>query len=301
MGIFIIRRPQHTLSDAAAKRAIQRVRALMHERNVHSSLRPQSDQLFCLFTGNAGLLNINPVDFIRRTGIAQSNILIFRDPYDACYQQGISPECSSLDGIAAWIGAQLDGPLSHVRDIFCAGTSSGGLPAIHVGYHRAARAVWSLGGRVARPSVVAQRERLANEVYLRVLGHSKPCPLTKAEKVKLREAVATPALTRRVQDVTDPRLLNDRELMAPLLHLLARNEAQTRFHFYYAITNAIDRGFAETFQGCSFVTLHPVVPPSAEPEDESDPFNDPDHLVVPMLEANGALEDLFSAYLPKSA
>jgi hypothetical protein len=263
--------------------------------------RPQSDRLFCLFTGGAAMLNINPVEFIHKTGVGHCNVLIFRDPYRAGYQRGISPDLPTLDAMVGWVGAQLAGPFSHVRDIFCVGTSGGGLPAVYVGHRRAARAVWSLGGRVARLSVAAAREKLADDIFLRVLGRTRPCPLTREERRKLREAVSAPELAERVQRVTSPDLLNDRELIAGLVGLVEQNQARTHFHFYYAITNPVDRTFAEAFRHCPGATLHPVIPPRSDTDDDCDPFNDPDHLVVPMLAAHGQLEGLFSEYLTQPA
>jgi hypothetical protein len=265
--------------------------------SVHAYQRPASRQLFCLFTGNAGMLNVNPLNFIQRTGIGNCNILIFRDPYHACYERGISPDCSTLDGIASWVNAQLAGPFAGVQELFCVGTSSGGLPAIYVAHQCGARAAWSLGGRIGRPSVVEQREKLEDEMYRRVLGRVRPCLLSKEEKQRLIEAVAAPDVAQRVRDLTDPDKLYDRERLAELVAMLATSDARTRFHFYYATVNPVDRTFAEAFRSCAGATLHPLTPSRPEPPENSDPFNDPYHLVVPMLDATGELDQLFSPYL----
>jgi hypothetical protein len=269
----------------------------VHEKSAAIYRRPQSDQLFCFFTGGAAMLNINPLDFIQKTGVGHTNIIIFRDPYKVGYRRGISANCPTLDAIVSWVKTQLVGPLSHVRQVLCAGTSGGGVAAIYLGYHLAARAVWSLGGRIAPPNVGLEREKLADEVFQRVLGRTRPCLLTKEDWRKLRHALAQPDLANRVRELTRPDLINDPAQMAELLDLLGQNDGRTEFHFYYAPTNRVDRAFAETFRRCAFVTLHEVTRPSKDSEDEADPFNDPDHLVVPMLDACGQLDSLFARYV----
>ena len=63
-------------------------------------VRPDSDQLFILFTGNANRMVYSPMEFVSKTGIGDRNLAIVRDPYTTCYQKGISETYSSLDGIA---------------------------------------------------------------------------------------------------------------------------------------------------------------------------------------------------------
>jgi hypothetical protein len=263
-----------------------------------SYVRPDSPQLFFLFVGIWNAMTINTVDFLRATAIGDRNIVILKDPHQThCYYRGVSDRYPSLDGITEWQREQLAGPFAHVREVFCAGTSAGGGAAIHCGYRLRARAAWSFGGRVVKPEVAAERDRVAMDLYRRVIGRPALERLTAEEQARLVEALKDPEMQRLRWDLTgNPDTLVAGERVRDLVDLLGANSVPTHFHFYYATTNAIDREFAQAFQDCPGVTLHPIVPP---PTDWSQDviFRDPDHGIVSMLYEMGRLGTLFSDYL----
>ncbi len=107
-------------------------------------IRENSDQLFYVYTGDARGLMINPILFLNRTRLLERNIVIFQDRYDAFYQRGISPEVNSFEAFFNWQVAFRE-RLSHVRRLFCLGTSAGGYAALAFGRLLKAQEVWAFG------------------------------------------------------------------------------------------------------------------------------------------------------------
>jgi hypothetical protein len=259
-------------------------------------VRPTSHQIVFIFMGMREELSIHALDFVRATAIGERNIVFLKDPYEKqCFHHGISDEYDSLDGIVRWQQELLAGQFSHVREVFCAGTSAGGSAAIHTACRLRARAAISFGGRIGRSNKAEEREQFTKGFYLKVLGRDLQRILTPDEHAKLVEAFNDPEVLRRRAEYRDPAKVVDHERVAALVNLLKTQARGTDFHFYYAITNAIDRQFAEAFRECPNACLHPVTPPSnAWSEDVS--FTDPDHGVVKMLHEVGQLETVFAAY-----
>jgi hypothetical protein len=263
-----------------------------------SYVRPESDQLFFLFVGIWNTLTIQTLDFLRETAIGDRNIVILKDPYRwHCYHRGVSDQYDSLDGIARWQRDEIATRFSHVREVFCAGASAGGSPAIHTACRLGARAAWSLGGRIVNPLVVEERERVSRAFYQRLLGCPAPRGLTPAEHATLLAAFDEPGMRQLRWDLTsNPETVAARDRVGPFVDMVRDDASATDFHFYYATTNVIDREFAEAFQDCPKATLHPITPPSRDwSQDVS--FRDPDHGIVPLLYELGQLGGVFSAYL----
>lgn len=265
----------------------------------YTYIRRDSSQLFFLFTGYGHELNINPLDFVRQTRIADRNIVIFRDPYYASYQSGISEQYSSLDGIVRLQRELLERTFPHVGECFCAGTSSGGPAAIYTGHQLGVRAVWSLAGRAAKSGFILDRERAVHDLHMHVLGRPKGGNLTPQERQKIIDTANDPEVLRiqaRLRD--DPDSVLDEEQTAALVALIGPRLGVTRFHFYYATTNAIDCGFAEPFQACPAASLHPITPPHRDRSLR--PYStDRDHAIVMILAQRGDLDSLFSDYLSR--
>jgi hypothetical protein len=263
-----------------------------------SYVRPESHQLFFLFVGVWESMTLPALDFLRATAIGDRNIVIFKDPFHGqCYQRGVSAEYDSLDGIARWQQDALVSKFSHVREVFCAGASAGGGAAIHTACRLRARAAWSLGGRIVQGHIVEQRDRVSKAFYERVIGRPSLQQVTPEEQATLVEAFSEPDMRQLRWDLTgNPETVAARDCIDRLVHLLRGHSTPTDFHFHYAVTNAIDREFAEAFTGCPHVTLHPFTPP-AKDWSQDVTFRDPDHQIVQMLLGMGTLETLFSAYL----
>jgi hypothetical protein len=263
-----------------------------------SYVRPESHQLFFFFVGVWESMTIPALDFLRATAVGDRNVVILKDPYPGhCYQRGVSDEYDSLDGIARWQRDEIARVFPHVREIYCAGASAGGSPAIHTGCRLGARAAWSLGGRIVKPDIYDERERFSKALYTRVIGRpllQRPSP---EERARLVEALRDPEVARRRWDLSgNPDTVVPHDKERALVKLLRESRTATDYHFYYATTNVIDREFAEAFEGCPNTTFHPFTP---EPRDWSQDvtFRDPDHQIVQMLNEMGELSRLFTAYL----
>lgn len=259
-------------------------------------VRPESSQLFFLFTGNAEQLMFHPMDFIRKTGIGGRNIVILRDPFQACYRKGVAKEYDSLDGLVRWQKEQLAGRFSHVREVFCVGTSGGGGPAIFTGHHLGAKAVWSLAGRLPLPPVVKAQQDAFEATARRVLGHPGSGMMTPEERSKVAKALDSPeGRDLRWELGENPDTVLDRGFLDQLVGLLRDRPGATHYHFYYAVTNSLDELTAEAFRGCPGARLHPITSISL-PRDSALLAN-PDHLIVLILDRMGKLSSVFSEYL----
>lgn len=260
-------------------------------------VRPESPQLFFLFSGVWDPLTIHALEFMRASGIGDRNIVLIKDPYPGhCYRRGLSVEYPSLDGIVAWQRQLLATTFPHAREVFCLGASAGGGAALFTACRLGARAAWVLGGRIVRPEAVEERECVSREVYTRLLGRPTLDMPTPEERARLVEAFRDPELQRRRWDVTgNPDRLIDGAAVEQLVEVARACPAGTDLHLHYATTNVIDRRFADAFCDCRAVTLHPIEPPPEAPDDIT--FRDPDHGVMLILHRMGRLQELFAPYL----
>jgi hypothetical protein len=105
-------------------------------------LRRQSDQLFFVYTGVHGGLFTDPQAFFRETRLFERNIVMFRDQFRAFYQMGISPQLNTFDAFLQWQVAFRE-QQSHIRQVFCIGTSMGGYAALLFGHLMRVDEVWA--------------------------------------------------------------------------------------------------------------------------------------------------------------
>jgi hypothetical protein len=106
--------------------------------------RPESDQLFFVYTGARHLLMSDPLAFVRHTCLDERNLALFSDPHTSFYQRGISSTVDSFESLLAW-HRDYTRELTHVRRVFCLGTSMGGYAALLFGYLLAVEEVWAFG------------------------------------------------------------------------------------------------------------------------------------------------------------
>jgi hypothetical protein len=96
--------------------------------------RENSSQLYYVFHGMAGGLGIQPLTVLRDTGMLRSNLVLLKDYYRFFYQAGLNREIPDVDAIIARLRRCRE-ELSHVRQTFCSGPSSGGYAAILFGHY----------------------------------------------------------------------------------------------------------------------------------------------------------------------
>ena len=96
--------------------------------------RENSSQLYYVFHGMAGGLGIQPLTVLRETGLIHNNLVLLKDYYRFFYQAGLNAEITDVDGIIARLRKCRE-ELSHVRQTYCSGPSSGGYAAILFGHY----------------------------------------------------------------------------------------------------------------------------------------------------------------------
>jgi hypothetical protein len=96
--------------------------------------REDSSQLYYVFHGMAGGLGIQPLTVLRETGLIHNNLVLLKDYYRFFYQAGLNREITDVDATIARLRRCRE-ELSHVRQTFCSGPSSGGYAAILFGHY----------------------------------------------------------------------------------------------------------------------------------------------------------------------
>jgi len=121
-------------------------------------VRNDCAQLFVLYTGMAGRMMIPAMQFIEETKIVDRNLIIVRDLQHCCYQRGVSPNVPSVQSFLSWQQSLLQKKeLSHVREVYCVGSSGGAYAAMLSGHFLKAAKVWAF----APPVPVLTGERVS--------------------------------------------------------------------------------------------------------------------------------------------
>ena len=121
---------------------VSELRQSIREAGARALIRPSSNQLFLVYTGNHQRLMTQPALFLSQARLLERNVVMFRSKPGGFYHQGISDSINSVDAFVAWQRALCAG-LPHVRRVFCMGTSMGGYAALLYGYHLGVEAVWA--------------------------------------------------------------------------------------------------------------------------------------------------------------
>jgi hypothetical protein len=244
---------------------------------------------------------MDPLRFFQVTGIGECNILVFRDPYKAGYQKGISADYPNPDGIVEFIRHEVARWFPHVTEVLCVGTSSGGLPAIYCGLQLKARAIWCFGGRVCKPNAVAERDAEIRAFVRRCLGREPPAvigamSLTQSERAMLRQGLSVAKeqqLFWRLND--DPDTIIDHAALRAVIKLKNDRRNYTMLHLYYSPDNAADAFVARSFEGLCNVRLHPV---ECAPDASAISLTGSStHIVAKRLDEQGRLGEVFRGYL----
>jgi len=114
--------------------------------NLVSLVRKDCRQLFCIFAGRAGKLMRRRLWFLEQARLADRNLVIFRDPFNADYRHGLGGEIRDFGGLVDWQRDRYR-ELPHVTETYCIGASMGGLAAMRFGYQLRARTVWAFAPR----------------------------------------------------------------------------------------------------------------------------------------------------------
>jgi diadenosine tetraphosphatase ApaH/serine/threonine PP2A family protein phosphatase len=130
-----------------ARRYNQRLRREIEEHPDRALMvweRENSSQLWYVFHGMAGALQMQPLTVLRETGLIHTNLILLKDYYRFCYHAGLNREITDVDAIIARLRRCRE-ELPHVRQTFCFGTSVGGYAAILFGHYLQVDVVCAFG------------------------------------------------------------------------------------------------------------------------------------------------------------
>jgi hypothetical protein len=259
---------------------------LKHHQNIVTSTTEQCSQLFFVFTGLGGrLLLMSPFEFLQQTGLAKRNFVIFKDPLQLGYRQGISAQIPNLDALHDW-QREFIRERPYIRDVYCIGVSAGAIPAMISGHRLRVNTVWSFSAR--SPS------RLWTKKY----GSARPQnsgvkpwlrQKLKNASMRLRKMTNRPARERFDKSLIDVEFINDSAVE------LSQHNGKTEYRLLYADTNATDIFVHQLLAECPGVTSLPVSPPSDSPDRFRPGW---DHMLLPILHQQGGLGQLFPPFAP---
>jgi hypothetical protein len=263
---------------------------------------PESRALFLTFTGNAQRLMMDPLRFFQRAGIARANILIFRDSSKRGYHYGVSSSYPNLESICDYVRTLLTGPLAHVTDTACIGTSSGGYPAIFCGLSLRLKSVWCFGARVVRSTYLRERDSAWRELKDRVSKRNEKNPragggVSHEESLLVERELEKPEIFEALWKITEePKEVLDPQALQVLREMKRSQSPLTRLHMYYSPRNDIDSAVMRIFKGLPNVREYLVKTPDLAP---GAPFGDArvTHNVVKLLDEQDRLGDIFRDYL----
>jgi hypothetical protein len=127
--------------------------------------RPDCAQLFSLFMGLGQRLMLPPFQFIQATGIADRNLIAYRDVRECLYQRGVSDDLPNLESFLSH-ERRSAGRLPWVKRRYAVGTSGGAYMAIVAGHVNRAEAVWAF----APPTKVGERYAVPGQERFRDLA-----------------------------------------------------------------------------------------------------------------------------------
>ena len=257
--------------------------------NIVIYTRKNCSQLFLIFTGMGGqMLLMSPFDFLRDSGLATRNLMIFRDPQQLGYIRGISDDIPSLDSLGDLLERFLANH-PHIEEVYCIGVSAGAIAAMLLGHRLRARTVWSFSAR--SPS----------ELWKQRYGSQSGREPTFKQKVKRRLRVANEKC-RRLLNIEAKERLNESLIDVDSIRQAARDLMQpngcSEYRLFYATSNPTDTFIHQQFVDCPGVVSFPVVPPNSYTDRYKPGW---DHMILPILQSEGKLGELFPAFADASS
>jgi hypothetical protein len=260
--------------------------SLTHKNNIVISSREECAQLFYIFTGLYQTVpGLSAMEFLQKTGLANRNFVIFRDPTGSGFKRGVSDEIPDFRSLLKWQHEHRK-RLNHVRETYCIGVSAGGIPAIRSGHSLGAATVWCFGARppsqmvtdryVARPG----RRNSARRIRSRLRGVGRQFA---------RWGARAPARSPLKKERIDIELIDQ-----TVVELKSYNGA-TEYRLYYVPSNANDSYVHDRLIDCPGMASYPVQP---SPRYQGVYRKHWDHLVLSVIKDNGDLADLFPVFDP---
>lgn len=121
--------------------------------NIVTLQRQECSQLFFVYAGAKGFMEgLDPMAFMRHTGLMKRNVVLVRDVESVLtpqgiqvsyFENGISPDLPNLEAVLDWQSAYVKS-LPHVSEVYTIGNSFGGWSAMFFGYMLAVTRVFAL-------------------------------------------------------------------------------------------------------------------------------------------------------------
>jgi hypothetical protein len=238
--------------------------------NIITITRTDCSQLFFIYTGlRLRVGGVPALDFLKKSGLANRNIVLARDPHKAGFRLGISESIPDLHSLVDW-QAEVRHELSHVSQVYCIGNSAGGLAAIVAGHQLEAATVWSFGTRPPPkrrwlyPPGKNQQESYARHPYSARLPESRSDPDSKFS-ARLDTAGLNEAMER-----------------------LSNSNGTTEYRLYYVPSNEPDSFVHRHLSKCPGTVSCPIEPMPGWSE----------HMILSILDARDELPSLFPPLVP---
>jgi hypothetical protein len=255
--------------------------------------REGCSQLFLVFTGiHARVFGLGPLEFIRKAGLDDRNLVILNDPATSGFLAGCSETIDSFEALLAW-QREIVADMPHVRHVHTIGISSGALAAILSASLLGGESSWIFGPRMhsLRQLATTERARGAGTDYelaltdrLLLSAQTWQARLRNLLRMTARESLPPPP-------VVDAWL---RDFQPMLSQLKTANSAV--HNLYYVPTNPIDSMIVDHLsRHCPGIRLHVVTPPDDYPR-EAQRRPGWDHLIIPIMIARQQLHSLFPPF-----
>ncbi len=115
------------------------------------TVRKGCAQLFVIFAARRDdeATFVDGGDFLSRSKLGGRNLILVRDPFERNYEVGVGSPLGSVTMLASWLRERRE-EMSHVREVYTLGHSSGGFGALLFGHLLEADRVFSFSPRAAR-------------------------------------------------------------------------------------------------------------------------------------------------------
>ena len=127
--------------------------------NIVVRTREGCAQLFFVYAGARGMPGLPGLAFMKKSGLADRNLVLLRDPHLANFARGVGGGIDSVEALVDW-QFELIGALPHVSEVYCLGNSMGGYAAVLAGHLLGVQQVFAFSMEIARAADPHAIERL---------------------------------------------------------------------------------------------------------------------------------------------
>jgi hypothetical protein len=264
------------------------------EHNAVLIRRDDCPRLFLVFGGLVGRgMGFKPLEFVKRAGLDERNLVILKDPRDTGFLAGCSERLRSFEQVLDWLSGVVAG-FAHVRKIYSIGMSSGGVAAMLAANRLGGECSVIFAPRMHSLRIAGATEEVrasatpvaAPSLAERILLSTYP--LERRLRAGLRLPARAPLPPRSVLEA-------GRADFQPMLSALEASRNSAVHNIYYVASNAVDRVTVEYLAGrCKQVRAHRVTVPDGP--DGTKQKVGWDHELIRILLAQGQLRSLIDLH-----